>query len=168
VTGVQTCALPISSAAYLKARLATELPVPIQGGVYITVKDKDKFEVINQAKALQKMGFNLFATSGTSNILRDSGKLDVTTCYRISERKSPDALDLMRQGKIHLIINTPSSTGGAVLDGNMMRRLAVELNIPFVTTMAGAKMEVEAILEAQHGIPEPRLLDISPLGKIAI
>tara|TARA_B110000914_G_scaffold63706_1_gene55551 strand:+ start:5502 stop:8876 length:3375 start_codon:yes stop_codon:yes gene_type:complete len=157
-----------ASAAYLKARLATELPVPIQGGVYITVKDKDKFEVINQAKALQKMGFNLFATSGTSNILRDSGKLDVTTCYRISERKSPDALDLMRQGKIHLIINTPSSTGGAVLDGNMMRRLAVELNIPFVTTMAGAKMEVEAILEAQHGIPEPRLLDISPLGKIAI
>ena len=54
----------------------------------------------------------------------------------------------MRQGKIQLIINTPRNTGGAVLDGNMMRRLAVELNIPFVTTMAGARMEVLAIAEA--------------------
>ena len=60
-------------------------------------------------------------------------------------------------------INTPTATGGAVLDGNMMRRLAVELNIPFVTTMAGAKMEVEAIAEMQLGTPEPRLLDISTL-----
>ena len=76
---------------------------------------------------------------------------------------TPDALDLMRQGKIHLIINTPRNTGGAVLDGNMMRRLAVELNIPFVTTMAGARMEVLAIAEAMDGIPEPRLLEIGSL-----
>ena len=69
----------------------------------------------------------------------------------------------MRQGKIQLIINTPRSTGGAVLDGNMMRRLAVELNIPFVTTMAGARMEVEAIREARNGVPEPRLLRIKSL-----
>ena len=90
--------------------------------------------------------------------MRDEGGLDVQTCYRITERKTPDALDLMRQGKIHLIINTPRNTGGAVLDGNMMRRLAVELNIPFVTTMAGARMEVLAIGEMRLGIPEPRLL----------
>ena len=51
----------------------------------------------------------------------------------------------MRKGKIQLIINTPRNSGGAVLDGNMMRRLAVELNIPFVTTMSGARMECEAI-----------------------
>ena len=62
------------------------------------------------------------------------------------------------------VINTPKSTGGAVLDGNMMRRLAVELNIPFVTTMAGARMEVEAIKEALDGIPEPRLLEIKSLN----
>ncbi len=152
-----------ASAAYLKARLATESPVPTEGGVYITVKDADKISVMKQAKSLQDIGFNIFATSGTADVLRDSGGLDVMTCYRISERTSPDALDLMRQGKIQLIINTPSSTGGAVLDGNMMRRLAVELNIPFVTTMAGARMEVEAILEARNGMPEPRSLDISSL-----
>ena len=50
-----------------------------------------------------------------------------------------------------------------MLDGNMMRRLAVELNIPFVTTMAGAYMEVEAIDEAMKGMPEPRLLEIRSL-----
>ena len=152
-----------ASAAYLKARMATESPIPTEGGVYVTVNDKDKIRVITHAKKLQDMGFKLYATSGTSSILRESGNLDVETCYRISEGSSPDALDLMRQGKINLIINTPSSTGGAVLDGNMMRRLAVELNIPFVTTMAGTKMEVEAIYEARLGMPEPRALEISSL-----
>jgi carbamoyl-phosphate synthase large subunit len=152
-----------ASAAYLKARLATESPVPTEGGVYLTVNDKDKIRVISHAKKLQEMGFKLYATSGTSRTLRESGELSVETCYRISEGSSPDALDLMRQGKINLIINTPSSTGGAVLDGNMMRRLAVELNIPFVTTIAGAKMEVEAISEARLGMPEPRSLDINSL-----
>jgi len=151
------------AAAYLKARLATELPVPVEGGVYITVKDGDKLAIIDEARRLQEMGFTLYATRGTAHVLRDVGGLDIQTCYRIAERRSPDALDLMRQGKIHLVINTPRSTGGAVLDGNMMRRLAVELNIPFVTTMAGAHMEVEAIDEAMKGMPEPRLLKISSL-----
>jgi carbamoyl-phosphate synthase large subunit len=95
--------------------------------------------------------------------LREAGGLEVRTCYRIAEGRSPDALDLMRQGKIHLVINTPRSTGGAVLDGNMMRRLAVDLNIPFVTTMSGSRMEVEAIDEARNGMPEPRLLRLRSL-----
>ena len=149
-------------AAYLKARMATELPVPTTGGVYITVKDEDKHDTIPLAKRLQEMGFKIFATPGTASELRN-GSVDVETCYRIAERKSPDALDLMRRGMIQLVINTPTATGGAVLDGNMMRRLAVELNIPFVTTMAGARMEVEAIAEMQLGTPEPRLLEISTL-----
>ena len=150
------------AAAYLKARMATELPVPISGGVYVTVKDEDKHDTIPLANRLQQMGFKIFATQGTATVLRNGG-VGVETCYRIAERKSPDALDLMRRGLIQLVINTPTATGGAVLDGNMMRRLAVELNIPFVTTMAGARMEVEAIAEMQLGTPEPRLLEISTL-----
>ena len=152
-----------ASAAYLKARLATESPVPTEGGVYITVKDADKDSIIEHAKSLINLGFKIYATRGTANALRDKGGLEVETCYRITEGLTPDALDLMRQGKIQLIISTPRNTGGAVLDGNMMRRLAVELNIPFVTTMAGARMEVLAIAEAIDGIPEPRLLNIGTL-----
>ena len=68
----------------------------------------------------------------------------------------------MRDGKIQLIINT-HQFGGAVLDGNMMRRLVVELNIPFVTTLSGATMEVQAIAEMIKGLPEPRSLTIGSL-----
>ena len=65
-----------------------------------------------------------------------------------AERRTPNALDLMRLAKIHLVIHTQRSTGGAVLDGDMMPRLAIELNILFVTT---------------KGMPEPRLLELSSL-----
>ncbi|MDP7311914.1 MAG: carbamoyl-phosphate synthase large subunit [Candidatus Thalassarchaeaceae archaeon] len=148
--------------AYLKARLATELPVPTTGGVYLTVKDGDKESLVPIAMRLSEIGFMLYATTGTANALKTGG-VPVERVYRIAEHHSPDALDLMRQGKINLVINTPSKSGGAVLDGNMMRRLAVELNIPFVTTMSGARMEVEAISAALVGIPEPRLLQVDYL-----
>ncbi|MBJ09228.1 MAG: carbamoyl phosphate synthase large subunit [Euryarchaeota archaeon] len=148
------------AAAYLKARMATEIPVPTHGGVYITVKDADKHSIIPLASDLHSMGFVLHATHGTASVLRESGGLPTNTAYRIAEHGSPDALDLMRQGKIQLIINTPTGSGGAILDGNMMRRLAVELNIPFVTTLSGAKMEVKAISELIKGVPEPRSLTI--------
>ena len=81
--------------------------------------------------------------------------------YRITESKNPDALDLMRQGKISFIVNVPTVSGGAVRDGNMMRRLAVELNIPFVTTIRGADMEVAAIKAQQKGEVEPRRLKVN-------
>ena len=148
------------AAAYLKARMATEIPVPTHGGVYITVKDADKHSIIPLAGDLHSMGFTIYATHGTASVLRESGGLPADTVYRIAEQGSPDALDLMREGKIQLIINTPTGSGGAILDGNMMRRLAVELNIPFVTTLSGAKMEVKAISELIKGVPEPRSLTI--------
>ena len=64
----------------------------------------------------------------------------------------------MRTSLVQFIVNVPSNSGGAVLDGNMMRRLAVELNIPFVTTLSGARMEVAAIRAARAGLPEPMYL----------
>ena len=67
----------------------------------------------------------------------------------------------MHQGKIQFIINVPTISGGAVRDGNIMRRLAVEMNIPFVTTISGAKMEVAAILEAKKGSLKPIKLQVN-------
>ncbi len=101
------------AAAYLKARLATELPVPTEGGVYITVKNADKHDAIPLAQELEEMGFSIYATRGTAHVLRDSGGVEVRTCYRIAEELTPDALDLMRQGKIHLIINTTKKLRGS-------------------------------------------------------
>ena len=130
--------------AYLKARLATEIPVAKEGGAYLTVRDEDKEGLIPVAKKLQEMGFTIYATPGTADSIRANG-VEVQTVYRINDRKHPDALDLMRKGQVSFIVNVPTVSGGAVRDGNMMRRLAVEMNIPFVTTMSGAIMEVSAI-----------------------
>ena len=145
--------------AYLKARLATEVPVAVEGGVYLTVRDEDKDELAPIAKELHELGFELYATPGTADILRDHD-VQVTTVYRINDRKHPDALDLMRQGDISFIVNVPTISGGAVRDGNMMRRLAVELNIPFVTTIRGARMEAAAIRALIEKEIIPRKLEV--------
>ena len=146
--------------AYLKARLATEVPVAKEGGVYLTVRDEDKENLVPIAKQLKDLGFKLYATPGTADVLRESD-VTVEIVYRIMERMHPDALDLMRQGKISFIVNVPTISGGAVRDGNMMRRLAVELNIPFVTTIRGAKMEVAAIAAMMKGEMEPVRLQVN-------
>ena len=130
--------------AYLKARLATEIPVAKEGGAYLTVRDEDKDALVPVARELESMGFAIYATPGTADVIRANG-IEVQTVYRINDRQHPDALDLMRKGQVSFIVNVPTISGGAVRDGNMMRRLAVEMNIPFVTTMSGAVMEVAAI-----------------------
>ena len=146
--------------AYLKARLATEIPVATSGGVYLTVRDEDKQDLLPIVRNLENMGFELFATPGTADILRKNS-INVNTAFRIHEKGHPDALDLMHQGKINFIINVPTISGGAVRDGNIMRRLAVEMNIPFVTTISGAKMEVSAMKEARKGSLKPIKLQVN-------
>ena len=145
--------------AYLKARLATEIPVATSGGAYLTVRDEDKESLVPVARELVDLGFTLYATGGTSDALRRHN-IPVETVYRIAEGKHPDALDLMRQGKVSFIVNVPTISGGAVRDGNMMRRLAVELNIPFVTTMRGATMEAAAMRAHIEETLEPRKLTV--------
>jgi carbamoyl-phosphate synthase large subunit len=143
--------------AYLKARMATEIPVNTTGGVYMTVRDEDKEGLIPVALQLGELGLKIYATPGTAHTLRDGG-VECEIAYRIAEGKSPDALGLMRRGEIQFIVNVPTISGGAVRDGNMMRRLAVEMNIPFVTTMNGARMEVAAIRAAGQGPTTPKRL----------
>ena len=145
--------------AYLKARLATEVPVATSGGVYLTVRNEDKHGLIPIAQELVDLGFNLFATPGTCDTLRQAG-VPVSVAYRIADKNHPDALDLMHKGEVSFIVNVPTVSGGAVRDGNMMRRLAVELNIPFVTTLRGAKMEVAASRARLSGPLEPRRLTV--------
>ncbi|MDP6234539.1 MAG: carbamoyl-phosphate synthase large subunit [Candidatus Poseidoniaceae archaeon] len=145
--------------AYLKARLATEVPVATSGGVYLTVRNEDKKGLIPIAQDLVDIGFNLFATPGTCDALRKAG-VPVSVAYRIADKNHPDALDLMHKGEVSFIVNVPTISGGAVRDGNMMRRLAVELNIPFVTTLRGAKMEVAASKAKLSGELEPRRLTV--------
>ena len=136
-------------AAYYKAILADN-KFANSGNVYITVRDDDKKEILNIAQNLRDLGFKILATRGTAQYLKENG-IEAETVYRISEHKSPNALDLMRQGKINLIINTPTMSYSAKRDGYTMRRLAVELNIPFITAINSAYAEIEAIKFEKSG-----------------
>jgi len=134
-------------AAVWKAFVGSGQKLPKSGKVYISVADEDKKTAAGLAKRLRTAGFDIYATKGTSDYLR-SADIAVTTVYRISEKEGPDALALMRSGDVQLVINTPTEASGARRDGYMMRRLAVELEIPFITTIQGATAAVQAIEHA--------------------
>ncbi len=143
--------------AYAKAMLAAGNTLPTSGGVYLTIRDEDKPAILPVAARLAALGLRLYATRGTAGFLREHG-VEVTTVYRISENQSPDALGLMRRGEIQLVINTPTNSSGARRDGYMMRRLAVDLNIPFITTAQAAVAAAHAIEEIREGELDVRSL----------
>src|SRR6266550_3259997 len=136
--------------AYYKAMVAAGNALPTEGAVYMTVRDEDKPAILSVAARLAKVGLRIYATRGTAQFLREHG-VDAMTVYRISENLSPDALGLMRRGEIRLVVNTPTNSTGARRDGYMMRRLAVDLNIPFIATIQAAEAAVQAIEEARAG-----------------
>jgi carbamoyl-phosphate synthase large subunit len=135
---------PTFGAAYYKAVLSAEGKFVTEGTAYITVNDEDKPKVLPIAKELKDLGFDIVSTKGTATFLRENG-IDAETVWTINEPYSPDALDLMRTGKIDLIINTPKPGRGPKKDGHVMRRLAVELIIPFITTIPSAHAAISAI-----------------------
>jgi len=143
--------------AYYKALLSAGLPLPASGNVFITVSDADKEKAVPIARAFSELGYGVLATRGTAAMLRERN-IPVTRIFRISERSSPDSLDLMRRGEIALVINTPSPDKVIEKDGFMMRRLAVELNVPFLTTMSAATAAVTAVRARRMG-----KLEVSPL-----
>ena len=130
--------------ACYKAEIAAGTKLPESGGIYITVCDEDKEKILYPARALHEMGFEIYATKGTASYLRDNG-IPSTTVFKLRDNQGIDGLSLMREGKIGMIINTPSLKSGSIRDGYAMRRLAVELEIPIMTTIQGAMMATEAI-----------------------
>ena len=136
--------------AYYKAMVAAGNPLPTSGALYMTVRDEDKPAILPIAGRFARLGLRIYATRGTAQFLREHG-VDTTTVYRISENQSPDALGLMRRGEIRLVINTPTNSTGARRDGYMMRRLAVDLNIPFIATIQAAEAAAQAIEESRSG-----------------
>jgi carbamoyl-phosphate synthase large subunit len=138
-------------AAAWKALVASGQKLPSEGNVYISVSDEHKGTTIfGIASRLKAMGFGIFGTKGTASYLRSQG-MEIRTVYRISENVAPDALSLMRGGEVQMIVNTPTESSGARRDGYMMRRLAVELEIPMFTTVQGASAAVLAMEHASAG-----------------
>ncbi|WP_320674565.1 carbamoyl-phosphate synthase large subunit [Prochlorococcus sp. MIT 1341] len=132
--------------AYAKSELAAGDGLPVQGTVFLSTHDRDKEGLVPVAKRLSDLGFELTATTGTANILIKAG-LHVQTVLKVHEGR-PNIEDLIRSGKIQLVINTPIGRQAAH-DDKYLRRAALDYSVPAVTTLAGARAAVEAISALQ-------------------
>jgi carbamoyl-phosphate synthase large subunit len=135
-------------AAFWKAQLGAGQNLPFEGNVFLSVKNKDKRNVVFIAKKLSDLGFKVFATKGTGKILANSG-IDTTFVNKVSEGR-PHVVDMIKNGDIHLIINTPSGRKPKN-DEVLIRAGAVQYKIPYTTTLSGAQAVVNAIESMKKG-----------------
>jgi len=129
--------------AYYKAQLGAGMRLPLKGTAFLSVKDRDKNErIVWVARKLVELGFRIVATKGTARFLSSHG-IEVEVVNKVSEGR-PNILDEIINGNVDLIINTPSGKRGRD-DGYSIRRTAVDYNIPYITTIAGAIAAVKGI-----------------------
>ncbi|MGZ7048414.1 MAG: carbamoyl-phosphate synthase large subunit [Methanobacterium sp.] len=133
--------------SFYKSQLSAHMELPTEGKIFISVRDPDKDKILDIAQKAEELGFELLATRGTAMAVEDHVKMDIVK--KISD-SSPNINDAVLNGEISLIINTPSGKQSAD-DGYYIRRLAVELGIPYVTTLAGARAALNAIEKVKDG-----------------
>ncbi len=128
--------------AYAKAQMSAQPELPLQGNIFISVKDTDKSAVALIARAFSELGFNIFATSGTADDL-ESHQIQTQRLLKLSEGH-PNVLDKIRESKMDLIINTPSGQQPRK-DEVIIRSAAVAARIPVITTLRAAQASLDAI-----------------------
>ena len=128
--------------AFMKAQEATQTKFPLSGRVLISVSNKDKEEMIEVARDLLNCGFKILATKGTQKALTDAGILSEFV-YKLGEAR-PDVNDLIVNGKVDLIINTPKDSENAP-DDSYLRKAAIKKKVPYITTIAAAKAAASGI-----------------------
>ncbi|AKJ64147.1 carbamoyl-phosphate synthase large subunit [Kiritimatiella glycovorans] len=135
--------------AYWKAEIAAGQQLPTGGAVFLSAKDRDKDWVCEIGRELSELGFSIFATEGTASVLREYG-LEVTETYKLASGRKPNIADLMREDKVHLLINTPSGPVSR-MDEIRIRSEAVLRNLPIITTESGARATIAAIRTVREG-----------------
>lgn len=128
--------------AYAKAQLGAGMSLPLNGTVFLSVKDNDKEGLVPLAKELMEIGFKLVATGGTCDHLKKAG-LNVERINKVMEGQ-PHIADAIINGQIDFIINTTKGPQ-AVADASSIRRLALMHKIPYYTLLTAAKAGVQAI-----------------------
>lgn len=139
---------PTFGIAFAKSQAAAGFELPRTGTVFISVHDADKEKVLPVARKFADLGFRLIATSGTMHFLLDHG-VPAERVYKLKEGR-PHVLDRIKNGEIHLVINT-SLGKKTSSDSYEIRRTTLVYNIPYTTTIAGAKALAEAVGELQQG-----------------
>ena len=130
--------------AFAKSQLGAGTGLPLEGGVLITVNDFDKGGALKIARDLHRLGFSVYATAGTGTFIQGAGIPVTVLAKAISDREGYSTLDAMRDGKIHLILNTPLGPD-AREDGAKIRTLATRMEIPLITTLSAGQAAVNGI-----------------------
>jgi carbamoyl-phosphate synthase large subunit len=138
--------------AYAKSQMAAGASLPLGGRVFISVSDAHKDEAAEVAREFSALGFELVATNGTATILEKAG-LKVERIFKLQEGR-PNAIDLMKNKELQLVINTPSGQIPRA-DEVKIRTTAVYTGTPIMTTLSGAKaaaLGIAALKKAGYGV----------------
>jgi carbamoyl-phosphate synthase large subunit len=130
--------------AFYKALIAAGLSLPDKGSILLSLADEDKTDSLDWIRSLTRMGFHLYATEGTASMIERAGMPVQMVTKRIG-RGSPDMLDIILDGTVDGVINTPGPADKEMLDGLEIRRAAVERGIPCITSIDTAKTVVDAM-----------------------
>ncbi len=142
--------------AFYKAQEATQMKLPLEGTVLISVSDRDKTEVAEIAGEFAKAGFKIIASKNTCERIQEAG-IPAEMVNKLQEGR-PNMLDLITNGTIDLIINTPVGQERKA-DDSYLRKAAIKKKIPYMTTMAAARATVSGILSLKnHGSSEVQSL----------
>ena len=150
-----------AATAYYKSQIAAGSPLPLPGGspsaatVMLSVRDEDKAEVVPLAKKLDAMGYEIWATRGTSTALWKAG-IESNALYRIP-LGSPNALDLIRLGKVKWVVNTREDDESSHSDSLRIRSATVAAGIPVTTTLAGFSEAVKGLDAVVNAAPSQPL-----------
>ena len=147
--------------AILKAFIASGTNVSKTGGILITVRDKDKEEMLPLARNFKRLGFKIYATTGTAMFL-GKHSVEANVIEKLWEGKN-SIIDLIEEGKINFVINTPTKGKQANRDGFKIRRMAVECKIPCFTSLDTVKALYDAI-ESETEDKDLIPVDITRIG----
>ncbi|MDD5147550.1 MAG: carbamoyl-phosphate synthase (glutamine-hydrolyzing) large subunit [Candidatus Daviesbacteria bacterium] len=150
-TGEVACFGDDLEEAYLKAILATGFKMP-ERSVFLTIGgEKNKLDLLVSAKELSSLGFKIYATEHTHEFLKKHSIKNIRV-YKISERKTPSVLDLLKDSKIDLVINiSESRSNQGETAGYLIRRNCVDFGIPLITNVQAAELLVSALSSKKIG-----------------
>jgi carbamoyl-phosphate synthase large subunit len=141
--------------AFARATIGSGSRLPVTGTAFLSVTDRDKAHAVKIARAFVALGFGIMATKGTADILTAAG-IEVRTVRKVMEG-SPHIVDSMEKGEVQIVINTTFGKQ-AIQDSHSLRRTALNLGIPYTTTIAAARALLDAIQSLNEGEMEVRSL----------
>jgi carbamoyl-phosphate synthase large subunit len=141
--------------AFYKAQEATQSLLPLEGTVLFTVADRDKPAALESVRRFRELGFNIMATEGTHAFLKEKG-IETQLVSKLGLTR-PNLVDAIKNGQIHLMVNTPSGKKGSV-DSSDIRKSAIKYKIPYITTLAAAIAAAKGIAARREGEPNVKSL----------